>query len=81
MYLASQFWSKEDQIKVLDHLTFEAVQDFVKQLMSFGIFVEALVHGNLVTILYTRVSLSVRTGNEVHRYRYKGGSSYLYMYG
>ena len=50
MYLSSQFWSKEDQIKVLDHLTFEAVQDFVKQLTSFGIFVEVLVHGNLVNI-------------------------------
>jgi hypothetical protein len=36
MFLASQFWSKQDMISVLDHLTFEAVQEFVKQVMIYS---------------------------------------------
>ena len=56
MHLASQFWSKQDTISALDCLTFDAMKDFVKELNSFGIFIELLVHGNLTKNDAVRVS-------------------------
>jgi hypothetical protein len=41
MHLASQFWSKNDSLSVIDYLTFDSVKTFVNQvddrIISYGL--------------------------------------------